>query len=224
MDPLVDTSSISLYYVSEGGDTHWLVQHLWKMITLPQGTAVNALNYYLSPVLDRGVNHCLIEVYDISTHLDGSPHGGPVDAGNWTLPTAGPGTGYVEGVAVAFSYQAEYGSDVEFAPGARPRSRDRNRHYLGPLSSTAITAGTVSSRALVSTGFISDALANLAGAYYVNSSGISRTLSVGDWQLSQWSRKNALMKPVVELWVDDRPDYQRRRSDAPGRKTSLLVP
>lgn len=167
---------------------------------------------YLGKQLDRTNSHALIQAYDITAHLNGSPHGSPVAQDNWTLSSAATSTTLPSGCAVAVSWRADYGTDVEFGPGTRPRARDRNRVYLGPINSTAIIEDSTTKRCLVNPNFITDALA----ALFSLSEAVDPTGD--DWVLQVWSRKNAGTKLAVEGFLDDRPDYQRRRSD-PGKKT-----
>jgi hypothetical protein len=51
---------------------------------------------------------------------------------------------------------------------------------------------------------------------------LSETVTAGGNQYNwrQWSRKDATVNLITELWMDDRPDYQRRRTDDdPGSRT-----
>jgi hypothetical protein len=80
-----------------------------------------------------------------------------------------------------------------------------------------IAAESATNRAIIPSGVANDYIqfvgkvANLDGT-----GGIT-------WQLCVWSRKNAGVKPVQTTWVDDRPDYQRRRADQGVVKYSLGV-
>jgi hypothetical protein len=176
----------------------------------------------MSPVMDRGTNHCTVDVYDISSSLNGDPHGSPVDSGNWTLGVAGATTGMAEGLAACVSYRADYGPDVEYAPNARPRARDRNRHYFGPLTTQTLVMGSVSQRATMPHAVCTDFLNDTKQVEVILATGFGTPpFGPDQWNLQVWSRKNAATKPVAEYWMDDRIDYQRRRSDEPGFKYFL---
>lgn len=174
---------------------------------------------YMSPVFDRGSNHAHITAYDITADLNGAEHGAPVASANWTLAAAVAGKApYPEGVAACISYRSNYGTDVEFAPGARPRARDRNRFYLGPLNAQAFAQETTTNRCILDPTFIADMLGALQVlADSVDPTGVNYNLKV-------WSRRSAAVKVPVEAWMDNRPDYQRRRSDqAPEFRTYVAI-
>lgn len=192
--------------------------------------AANKVANFMGPSLDAGTNHATITVYDITSHLNGVGIGAPVSITNWTL-AVGPGaTSVPEGVAMCINYRADYGSDVEFAGTtsaiptppdivsdygaatthtgrARPRSRDRNRLYLGPLNTACISNATTTNAAQFTTQAMGDCLKAL--------SALSNTITAGTdpWNLRVWSRASASLKIPTEAWTDPRPDYQRRRSD-----------
>jgi hypothetical protein len=55
---------------------------------------------------------------------------------------------------------------------------------------------------------------------------LAQQFSIGSetWELVVWSRKNASVKLPFETFMDDRFDYQRRRSDPnPASRSILLV-
>lgn len=174
-----------------------------------------AIASHLSETLDRGTNHGLIELYDITAHLAGTPAGAPVASTTWTLAAAASGqTSYPEGVAATLSFRADYGTDVEFGTHARPRARDRNRVYVGPLNSHAFGNDGVTNRCLLNASFMNDCLGS------IHDLSASIDISGQDWVLQVWSRVNAATKLPTEAWMDNRPDYQRRRSDPnPGSRT-----
>jgi hypothetical protein len=195
-DTATDLTDLSLMFTA--------IEHFYN--TVPTG-GVSALTHYMAASLDRTSNHASITAYDITTHLDGSPAGAPVGFANWTLAAGGGASPVPEGVAAAISFRADYGSDVEFGPGDRPRARDRNRIYLGPLDGVCLRFDATSNRCEFIPQFITDCLKATA----VLAVGID--LSGTPWYWRQWSRRNAAIKVPLESWMDNRPDYQRRRSD-----------
>lgn len=218
-DPDVDDASNQFVFQSESA-TDWslsgaLLNHVVAFYNSPGTGATHPIASYISPVMSRVANTGTIEVYDITTHLDGSPHGSPVAMKNFTLsvPLTHP-SGLPEGVAATVSFRSDYGTDVEFGTGTRPRARDRNRVYVGPLTTDAINVGDSGSQCTLSDVFIGvclDAMLDLSTSVIDASN---------EWVLMQWSRKNAALKLPTTAWMDNRPDYQRRRSDPrPGFKT-----
>jgi len=172
---------------------------------------------YLAPSMDNGAGHSSMTAYDITSHLDGTPHGAPVALHSWTCNSPGSAAGgrcVPEGTCIVLSFRGDYGTDVEFAPGARPRSRDRGRIYFGPASQNCLQFDATTSRTEVSAPFTTDSLAAMFALSATHSSGAVSY----NWR--QWSRKDAAVHLITELYLDDRPDYQRRRTDPdPGKRT-----
>lgn len=177
----------------------------------------NPIAHYMAQSFDFGANACTIEAYDITAHLDGSPHGSPVAAQNWTFSVPGAPNSLPTGVAACVSFRADYGTDVEFGAGTRPRARDRNRVYVGPLNETCIENEPATLRARFTPAFITDCLAALFDLSKV----IDETGD--DWVLQVWSRRNAAVKLPTVGYMDNRPDYQRRRSDQGATKTNRAL-
>lgn len=174
---------------------------------------------YGAPSIDTGAGHAMLEAYDVTAHLDGSPAGSPVATQAFTAQTQAVTTALLpEGVACCVSYRANYGTDVEFGTGSRPRARDRNRFYLGPLYGTCLSAEASTHRAQFSSAFITSTLNALNTLALVNVS------SVPTWALRTWSRKNASTSVAQTAWIDDRPDYQRRRTDPSVIRTYHALP
>lgn len=230
LDPLMDAVTCELVYQQDGGDPSILVANCPGLFNVVGSGASLPIASYLHPALDGGTNHCTIKVYDITSHLDGSNIGAPVASGSWTL-AAPSGEAMPEGLAAVVSYRADYGTDVEFsgpraegAGGTRPRSRDRNRHYFGPLNTRGFVQPSTANRVTFSASMINDLLADTKQVEVIVDTGFGGVPGLPDqWNLQVWSRKGAAVKPVAEYWMDDRPDYQRRRSDAPGQKTFLAA-
>lgn len=178
----------------------------------------NTISAYLAASVSRAANACTAKVYDISTHLNGGPKGSPVYVRNFTLASAALSTsGLPAGACSTLSFKGAYGTDVEFGTGARPRARDRGRLYIGPLCTSAVDTETTSNRVKLTTAY----MANLAlSAEHNILNGTNGTAGhLFNWNV--WSRKNAALKVVTDGWIDDRPDYQRRREDL-GLHTELF--
>lgn len=224
LNPDTDAVTSQFVYAQDGGNTGDLVAHIAGFYNTAGAGATQALCHYLSPIFDGGTNHGVIEVYDLTSHLDGSPMGSPVDGGNFTLTGPGSSTMVPEGVSACVSWRAAYGTDVEYGPHVRPRARDRNRRYLGPLNSSALSAVfSGSNRVTLFPQFMTDALANTKQVEVITSTGFGTGFGPDQWNLQVWSPTAGTVKPVYEYWIDDRPDYQRRRSDQPGIKNFLMA-
>lgn len=162
----------------------------------------NTIASRISAAISRTVSHH-IKMYDLTGHLDGTAHGSPVFDDVFLLGAhAGAAADLPEEMAICASFRANYGTDVEFAPGARPRSSDRGRIFLGPLSSDVVTQDGATMRVRVKDLVRSDIRTNMQTL---------RDAAGHAW--SVWSRKHAVTAPVTDVWVDDAFDVQRRRGE-----------
>lgn len=213
----VDPASYGMTFAFLGSDSplgHW--NSLNGALQTFQGAWGST---YGAPSIDTGTSHGMIEAYDVTAHLDGSAAGSPVATQAYTAVAEGTLTSLVpEGVACCVSYRANYGTDVEFGTGSRPRARDRNRFYIGPLYGACLSAEATTHRAAFSTAFINVVLGALNTLALVNE-GATPT-----WALRTWSRKNASTSVAQTAWIDDRPDYQRRRADPSVIRTYHALP
>lgn len=165
---------------------------------------------HMHPAIDRTANHCILETYNITAHLNGSPHGSPIAMDTFTISAAEIATPEPPQMAVVVDYHATYGSAVEFGPGTRPRSRLRGRHFWGPLNFHGLTHASVTPFDCT----VSNDMKTFLKAAY---EGMLATTHFGTgWGV--WSRKNASVAPVLDGWIDSTPHVQRRRQDPSGIK------
>ena len=164
---------------------------------------------YIGRSISRTI-HPVLKSYNVTGHLNGSAAGSPFDTRDLALmPTVtGTGVDLPAEVAGCLSYHTSYGSDPEFAPGTRPRARDRGRIFIGPLTSLAMQNATTSLGPQFTQNFID----TLTGA-----TAPLMALVNPIWQ--QWSRAAARMSDVTGGWVDNAPDTQRRRGERPTART-----
>jgi len=166
------------------------------------GTA--PISDFISSAVSRASNAIEVRYYDITTHLDGSPHGSPVASEFFTLSGGEAATALPSEVSLVLSYHSAYGSAVEESGGTRPRARLRGRCYIGPLTFATIASDT----GRPTTAFMNTLLG--AGESF---------MALGSAPWSVWSRMNAAMTTVSNLFVDNAFDTQRRR----GPKASTRV-
>jgi hypothetical protein len=222
--PLVPNPGIDLSYFASSSaaditDVTDLVGHVTaSLLAVPAG-ATNKPITYLSSVLTASTTGGKYEVYDVTAHLDGSVAGSPVLIGSFSTVGLGVSSGIPEGCALTVTLQAPYGTDVEFAPGTRPRSRDRGRIYFGPLANGAAFTTDTNARTVPSTAIRTDL------CQWIKAINVYTTAPHSiPYNLTVWSRKNHLMKSLQEVWVDDRFDYQRRRAGKESTKTIVGLP
>lgn len=198
------------------GDEHppVLVEAMNAFFQHSFGGGTRYLGGYLSPM----VSNIDFRVYDITGHLDGSPHGSPVLV---DLAYGRPGTTGSPLPSECAAVVTLYGlgrtsAPVETADGSdpgsavdRPMQRKTGRFYFGPLSTTAMTT-TAGGAAILSEQFRGDLLVATGGLQdYVQAEAPELEL-----RLSVWSRANATLYPVVAAVMDNAFDTQRRRGIA----------
>jgi hypothetical protein len=198
IDTTLDGFTLDYVYHSDTGDptstsslaslASWV--HLFLDSTFT-GMA-QKLSLYLSHSLDK-LRALDYHVYNITGHLNGTPHGAPIMSSSILLTAPvfpATSTPVPEGVAGVLSFRRDYGTDVEFIRDpvthkvtSRPRGQDRGRMYIGPLDGACIVADSGTYRAKLSTTFMNDCLKAFDG--------ISTYADVTShtWHLVQWSRK-----------------------------------
>lgn len=181
--------------------------------------------YYLSNALSRAANACQVKLYDITGHLDGSPHGSPFDVQPFQLGgAAGSDEGLPEQVALVATLEASgrAGQRVEVPDGAdadahpdRPRQRFTGRTYFGPWSQQGDVI-IPDSNGLARSGLgllVAQAVATLASNVSTNTPGY----------LGVWSRKDSKIREVDSVAYDDRWDTVRSRLPGPTSRARQAV-
>lgn len=171
--------------------------------------------------LSRAADACSIKLYDITDHLDGSPHGSPRLVAPLTLPTVhATGEGQPEEVALCVTFEAKNRSEqrVEIADGIdadakpdRPRQRYTGRVYLGPFvhNNQAVTVDA--------NGFARPAtnLKNCIIGLFTDFFNDVDTLTGDEASIGVWSRKDEAIRGCDNFRFDDAWDTQRRRGSSP---------
>lgn len=119
----------------------------------------------------------------------------PIYIGVPGVPARGT-QGYAEEASCVMSFQGERISGV-------PQARRRGRIYLGPLSLTAVSASSSSAFSFINTTFRNQVAA--AAETHL----LPGTEADGQWVV--WSPTGLTTTPVVDGWVDNAVDTQRRR-------------
>lgn len=158
--------------------------------------AIFSIASRLSSRVSRLAGGLVYDFYDITTFLDGSPHGSPFDTRSSQLLDASSATlSLPSEAAIVLSFHADLTGVPEEVGATRPRARRRGRVFIGPLNANATTdAGLVEDQIRISV--------NAAGNFLKDSSGV-------DWRV--WSRMDATTRAVVGGSVDNAFDTQRRR-------------
>lgn len=183
-----------------------IAEKLHQFYCIENTTQTRPLWAWLAASVSDGATGLQVDVYDITAHLNGSPHGSPVYTQTFDPNTSGPDS-LPDEVAVCLSYHSAYGTDVEFGPATRPRARDRGRIFFGPLMRGAVEEDGITSEPFPATNLRLD-LKAAATTLMGDGTGEAETWSV-------WSRTDATLKAVVGGWIDNAFDTQRRRGNAP---------
>jgi hypothetical protein len=168
--------------------------------------AADKLASWMSPLIDHGGNRVTIKYYDVTTHLDGSAHGSPVDIDTFTLSAPLAADPLPEEVAAVISFHGNLTDIPEESGSTRPAARHRGRVYIGPLNVQGVnnvdaSMSTPMMNSMVGAGRF---LLGLAGGHF-----------------SVWSRANAAMYTATGGFVDNAFDTQRRRGHDATSRTLL---
>lgn len=181
----------------------------------------NPLAWYLSAQVSRAALGSKIALYNVTNHLDGSPHGPPYFEDSFTLGAANSNAVLPTEVALVATLLGQGRGDVSPEvpddadpsgvndPGIerdRPMQRRTGRIYLGPLGLAGYDSGD-GRPTLLSRQDILDAMTGLNTALLGRPS--------GPYRLVVWSRANAATYPVQSCFVDNAYDTQRRRGLRP---------
>jgi len=184
----VDTDIMAFYNTIQGG-TYSIAQLLGAQI-------------------DRNANASKIKYYDLTGHLDGSPHGSPVYEKTWQLAAehASGEPSLPEEVAICASFYGSLAGLSEEVGATRPKQRHRGRVFLGPVNNLTMTYDSTTQRRSV----------HPTAQTVIRSACLALAASTHVW--SVWSRKNGATYPVTGGFIDDAFDTQRRRgTKATGR-------
>lgn len=187
-----------------------------------QGSSLGA---YLHSDRARNALACEVKLYDISAHLDGSPHGAPISTTTFTLPGTATGS-YPSQSAYCITLEAvgratqpveeADGPDPGSAPD-RPMQRYTGRIYLGPLKTAAgVTDAVGITRP--SPAFMADCRLGIE-AMQLHVAANSPNL----YLLGVWSRTDEVVRDVDRVSSDDTFDTQRRRGASPTVRERLII-
>lgn len=183
---------------------------------------VDSVGQWLGDGLSRAADGMSIKLYNITGHLDGSPHGSDMYEEKYTLDAPIEATTLPEEVSLALTLRGTNweAQPVEIPdtsdPGTevdRPRQRYTGRIYLGPWVKAAAT--TVNNRSRPTAAILEYPLdAAVATQAALNAVGY-------EWCV--WSRKAGVLIPISHVQMDDAWDTQRRRGVDPTQRTTRAV-
>lgn len=196
-----------------------------------------ALGSWIADGVDRAATH-EIKFYDITGRTLGAlnakgnvvppPHGSPIHTGNFTLVAPNNAAGLPSEVCSVLTLRGRGAllSPVELADDSdegtainRPRQRHTGRISLGPLTLAALATEGTDNQVRPATAFIDCALAAAEGL----SDDLAGLPEPTAWCV--WSRKDGVLREVVQAEMDNAFDTQRRRgAQATARSTRAFAP
>jgi hypothetical protein len=216
------------------GDT----QNWWTdWLDTIHGAQTSKLSHYLSKCVSRVANSGTLADYDITAHLDGSPHGSPIGTAAYTLSDAGlnPAEGNQLAVVVALSagssfqpvegvtgtvptpeQAVDYGAPATHTGQLKVRARYQNRFYFGPIATGLVAANAQHNPDLSAGGTLGPDLAIATEAM------IPATVHNRTW--NAWSRRGAQVVPLTGGWWDHAIHTRRRRTFEPHQRTTFGTP
>lgn len=169
----------------------------------------HSVGEYLSPSINRSATH-LLQAYTIKT----PPLGSPRLEQSWLGPVnPGAANPFPQEVAACLSFRADVVGIPEHSGADRPKARRRGRVYVGPLMSNSLQ-GTVAPYLFDSTFLQTLRQAATAMAAEAGQAG---------WTWSVWSRKDTVLRAVVDGFTDNAPDTQRRRGPKANTRVTYSV-
>lgn len=184
-----------------------------------------SLGTRISEAVSRTADACSIVAYDTDDLSGNSPMGSPIGSLNFTMPTAGAGSGLPEEVAVICSYHGDLTNvpvtQANPAPPPatiRPAQRRRGRLYLGPLQANAGQEASSQFRPVVQ-------LRNELGYAFKDLCNTVKAIDpvTEQYYVGVWSKADEEVWEAVGGYVDDAWDTQRRRGLAPTIRNSFVV-
>jgi hypothetical protein len=229
-----DQTKFSLVVTGSAQISAATLTNIWEGFFDNAGAPTHRLGTYLATCINLAAGgQCA--AYDITAHLDGSPHGSPYVTSSAAMnPSLGDSRGNQLCAVFAFNDSLYAGTPAAGPSGAiptpefaqdmgapathtgttRPKSRHTNRMYFGPLDAGAIGVDGNADPQFTDT-FMADAAGSLA--HFLATVASLPTSPV--W--SVWSRRNAAVTPVNQGWVDRGIKTRRHKAFVPNLRTNF---
>lgn len=206
----------------------------WVIDLFEHNYGTFALRSYMASCLDW--NSAVLREYDLTGHLDGTPHGSPVGTvtGAFSPPPA-PDVSHGNQLALVVGFQSadygttptvtgtgpvptpeqaqDYGAPATHTGQLKGKARHAGRIYLGPMSFDSIVADANNNP--VWGGAL---LVDLEAALAAQKPGGANDHGV-HW--SVWSRRDATLRHVTQGWIDHGVKTRRTREFVPNLRTTF---
>lgn len=237
-----DDVKMSAVFVDVADTPDLSLAKMRDFFTVTQPVSVKKVAQYIGNSRTRSANGCFVSAFDLTGHLDGSPHGSAISTLAFTLAAPEDTPSFPSEVAACVSFRTnaytgalEVGGEealptpaAAVAMGApathvgrsRPRARQRGRMFVGPLASHSATADAGDGRVRLNDDFRTTLLQAAAA---LAAPGDPNPPAVGVAQLQVWSRRNESTFAVTNVLVDDGFDIQRRRGEKAVNRSSIAL-
>lgn len=191
------------------------------------GGATASIESRLSRSISRAANAHTVDIYDISGHLDGTPHGSPIHTLPFSLSNTGAGGEPPSEVALALTLRGTSWASqpVESPDGSdpgtaidRPRQRHSGRIFLGPWNGTVIPAPGSPYVSRPSALMINDIL--LQAVDFAQD--VKTVMTGARWCV--WSRADEFLYTITDVQMDDAWDTMRSRGVDASVRSTMAVP
>lgn len=207
------------------GDASTVLETIEHAINFTPAGAADSITSLFSQSISRAVDSGMAKCFDITGHLDGSPHGSPIATLPIEADAAAGGGPLASQLAVCVTLRARnalsYPVEVPPAPPGepnvqRPRARHSGRMFFGPINSF-YQGASPDGEPRPGSGTIGILLAGCEA--------IQDELNAEGFAWCVWSRKNQAMSVIERVECDDSFDIIRSRKAAPlSRSVRVLSP
>lgn len=191
--------------------------------TDPSGGANGPLSNWIGEQISRDTDVCSMIVYAHDPGVVSGLWGSPVGVHSWTLGAAVGTTPYPSEVAAVLSFHGDLTNIPQTAPGPpggpptiRPAARRRGRVFFGPLTNITGSEDPATHEIVLGTGF-----KNAVGRFGRE---LALLFDAGHasyhWVVASGADNTTYQ--IVNGWVDDSFDTQRRRGQDRGGRTPWM--
>jgi hypothetical protein len=201
---------------STGDMSNW-INHFYEWFNVAAPFTGIKMQIYFSKALAIGANAFTVQFFRLPANTGNT--GSPIATYTQSISTAWAVTPALPNeVAACLTLQSfQTGQLPEEGPGdTRPAARRRNRLYLGPLNTAALSEVTTTHEPKLHDSFTGTVV-------YAYKESMVDGMQAAGWTPVCFSRANWDAHRPLVVWMDDQPDTQRRRGNDPTMKTSVSV-
>lgn len=206
---VVDEFQTSFHYTCDTVDSAGVLSAIETFFNTINGGSSEPVAYYIGDQVSR-ITQVTVEYYDVTAFLNGSPHGSPFNVDTFTLAAGAASAAELPNQCCAtLSYY-----DARDTEGTT-KGDHRGRMFIGPLNEQAVANDGGLNNRILAPAFVTACTDSLVA---LNTQLVDATPTK---QLSVWSRKDAVMRPAIGGWMQNKIDTQRRRAYGPTSRDTV---